>query len=469
MRYTDILVFCCVSLYLVSCSSSKKVTEPTGHLSDSLPLLPASEIDIPIKIFAVPILAKAESIVPLEFVSDSWPNYLQPSCDFRYKYRFTRSALSITCMSGKIGVQFLGSYQIAGSRCLCSQNKPVTPWLSGSCGFGKEPMRRVNITIGSQLSFLPSYQLHTVTSVRQLQATDKCMVSLFSSDMTEMVIDSIRSSIASFCTALDTTLGGLNFAGLQLLAREKCYQKTNLGAYGYLTINPSSARVGLLDYAKDTFAISLGLTCRPALGSDSSNPAPTLAALPALQQKDSRSGMTLYVNASYDYEFLSRLLDDSLRNKVFEIKGRTIVVKYVQLKPLGNRQVEIRVDFSGSNKGSIYMRGTPMLDSAKQTLSVPDLSYSLESQDLALKMAKSLFRNKIKKTLEGKSYLDVAALVKSNLLAMNRQLNRKLMDNLFMAGQVRDVRILGLRAGTDAIQMQIGIAGEVSIISNGKL
>jgi hypothetical protein len=85
----------------------------------------------------------------------------------------------------------------------------VSPWISGSCGFGKEPMRRVVIGISSGLNFLPSYRLHTSTGLDQLQALDKCQVSLFSSDVTQLILDSVRSSVAVFCSTLDETIAGL--------------------------------------------------------------------------------------------------------------------------------------------------------------------------------------------------------------------------------------------------------------------
>jgi hypothetical protein len=469
MRYPIVLVLCWSMIFLLSCTSSRKVASASKLITDTLPALPNSEIDLPVKIYAVPILAKAEAVVPKEFTSDTWPSYLQPSCDFRYKYRFTRSPLSVSCLHNRIAIQFDGSYQIAGSRCICSAGQPITPWISGSCGFGNETPRRVTVALNSVLNFLPTYQIRTVTSLRQIQAPDKCQVSLFSSDITQMVVDSIRSSVVSFCAALDTTLAELSFSGLQQLAREKSYRKTNLGAYGYLAINPVGVWIGQLDYLQDTFSISLGLTCRPSLTSDSANHLGAgLPPLPALVQKQNSSGISLYLNAVYDYGFLSKTLDDSLRNKVFEVKGRTVVVRSAQIKSIGNHQIEIRIDFSGTDKGSIYVRGTPVLDSAKQSLSFPDLSYSLQGEDLALKVAKSLFHNKIKKSLEGKSFLDVAALVKSSLPAINQQLNRKLTENLFTSGKVNEVRLLALLAGSDALRVQVYLNSSLSILSSGQ-
>jgi hypothetical protein len=467
MKYFSIIVFICAGIFLASCSSSKKAASATKHFADSLPPLPLSEIDIPLKIYAPPIFAKAEQVVPKEFTSDAWPGFVQQSCDFRYKYRFVRSGLTISCVNNNIGIQFTGTYQLAGSRCLCTAEKPVTPWISGSCGFGKEPMRRMDISIRSQLNFLPAYQVRTTTSLNKLQALDKCYVSFFSSDVTQLVLDSVQSSVAAFCSTLDETITGLSFAGLVHQAAGKGYQKTNLGKYGFLLINPTAMRLGQLNYVKDSFNIQAGITCKPELSSDSVNHINILSSLPALEQKENKHGITLYLDANYEYAFLSKLLADTLRNKVFEIKGRTIVVKDVQMKGIGNHQVEFKIDFAGSNKGSIYLRGTPVLDTAKQALSIPDISYTLEGQDLALKLAKSLFRNKIRKTLQGKSYLDIGALVKSNMPLLNQQLNRELTKGVQSTGKTNDVRLIGLLAKENAMEVQVFVSAELSVSSDG--
>ena len=157
-----------------ACGPSKKLTAPaeTVLVGDSLPALPSSEIDLPIKIAGRPLLAAADSIFPREFVSPGWPNYLQTSCDFRYKYRFVRSGFILHCTNNKISVAMEGNYQIAGGKCLCALGKPVSPWVMGYCGFDKEPMRRVDIAFSSQLSFQPDYHLRTSSTVDQVKALD---------------------------------------------------------------------------------------------------------------------------------------------------------------------------------------------------------------------------------------------------------------------------------------------------------
>jgi hypothetical protein len=465
-RYWSLLILIGLTSLTQSCSSSKKMLQTSSpQQADTLPALPVSQIDIPIHIYAPPLFAKAELMAPKEITSDGWPDYVQPSCDFRYKYRFLRSGLSISCTDDNIGVQFTGNYQVTGGKTICSMNTPVSPWISGSCGFGKESMRKVNVRINSHFVFLPSYQLRSSSSIAQLQAVDQCEVSIFSRNITELVVDSIRSSTAFFCSALDQTIAALNFSSL-LNESKNVMEQSSLGKYGFLRIHPESIRIGQLNYANDSFRISVGLSAHPELSPDSLRVRNT-AIFPKLDQKENRSGISLYLNATYDYAFISKIISDTLRNKVFDIKGRTIVVKDVQLKGSKDHEVEIRIDFAGSNEGSIYLKGTPVLDTAKQILIVPDVSYSLESKDLVLNMAESLFRNKIRKSLQGNSYLDLGALVKAKLPELNARLNKELTKNVFSSGKATSIRLIGIMAGPKQLQIQLHVTGELAILSTG--
>src|ERR1700733_4219158 len=93
-----------VMVLLLSCNSSRK-TASSKEEQQTLPELPLSELDIPIRLAAAPIITKAEHLVPTEFTSDAWPQFMQPSCDFRYKYRFVRTALQISCNNNLFNIR----------------------------------------------------------------------------------------------------------------------------------------------------------------------------------------------------------------------------------------------------------------------------------------------------------------------------------------------------------------------------
>lgn len=465
-----------VSLILLAgfaaCGPSKKaatttLTPPaaTVAVDDSLPELPASEIDLPIKIAGRPLLLAADSLFPREFLSPGWPNYLQSSCDFRYKYRFVRSGFILRCTNNRVSIAMEGNYQVAGGKCLCALGKPVSPWAMGYCGFDREPMRRVDISFSSQIGFQPDYHIRTSSVVDQVKALDPCNMSIFSVDMTQEIMDSIRSSILYFCRGFDVAAGKTDVAKFLRQTAARAWQKTPIGPYGYLIINPVAVRIGTLNYVRDTFAVSLGISCRPELSSDSRTGAPP--PLPPLHPGANRSGVTLYLPANYEYSFISKLLNDSLHDKTFEYKGRTVIVKEVAVKGIEHHKIELRIDFAGSYTGRFYLRGTPVLDTARQTLSVPDISYSLESRDILLRMAKTLLRGKIRRNLQGNNVLDLAALLKTNMPSLNTQLNRTIMPNLYTTGELRQLKLIGLLAREKNIQAQLFLQADLAVTCTG--
>ena len=457
------LIYLPVFILFFACNTTKKTIASNEEIR-TLPELPQSEMDIPIQIAAAPVLAKAEKLVPAVFTSDGWPELMHPSCDFRYKYRFVRTNLQISSTNNIISIRFGGNYQVSGSKCLCTAGLPVTPWISGSCGFQPQPLRRVNMALSTNLQFLPNYTVRTVTNINQIQPLDKCEVSVFSSDITQLVMDSIRSSLTSFSAALDQTIAGLSFTNFINPLRDSSYKKMAIGNYGYLLLNPTALRIGQLNYARDSFSISLGISCRPQLSSDPANHITAPSGLPALLQTENRNGFRIYFNMNYDYDFLTRMLRDSLHNRVFDYKDRTIVVKDASIKGIENQKVEIRIDFAGSNHGSIYLRGTPVLDSAKQTLSIPDIQYSFEGEDLALKIGRSLFRNKIRKTIQGKSYLDIKALLAANKAMIDQQMNREWIKGFRSSGTLKEAKVLELLVTSQGVQMQVFINGEMKLL-----
>ncbi len=466
MRYYPILLVVLVAAGLGSCSPAKQLSAPAVTLSlpDTLPALPQSEIDIPIKIAGKPLLAAADSLFPKEFVSQGFPAYLQPSCDFRYRFRFVRSPFTVRCVNNHISVSMECHYQVSGGRSLCAAGKPVSPWISGYCGFDKEPMRTVDLSFGTQFSVSSDYRVRTASSVDQVKALDKCVMSIFSMDMTQQIMDSIHSSINAFCKALDAGAAGMNVSGY-LRQTAKTWQKTPIGPYGWLVINPLNVRVGMLNYIRDTFSLSLGISCRPELSSDKS-PAGQVS-LPPLNNGANRSGITLYLPANYEYTFLTKLLNDSLRDKSFEYKGRQVIIKEVGIKGIGHHQLELRIDFAGSHEGRIYLRGTPVVDTARQALSVPDISYSIESKEVLIKMARAVLRGKIRRTVQGNSFLDLAALLKTNLPSIDAQLNRAIGPHLYTTGQIRQMKLIGLLAGENSLQAQLFVQADLTVTSTG--
>ncbi|HEX3935069.1 MAG TPA: DUF4403 family protein, partial [Puia sp.] len=180
-----------------------------------------------------------------------------------------------------------------------------------------------------------------------------------------------------------------------------------------------------------------------------------------------RNGITLYLPAIYDYAFLTKLLNDSVAGKSFEYKGRQVIIKELAIKGIGHHQLELRIDLAGWHQARIFLRGTPVVDTAKQALSVPDVSFTIESGDLMIKLARAVLRGKMRRTVQGNSYLDLAALLKTNLPTINAQLNRAITPYLHTNGEIRQLKLIGLLAGENSVQAQLFVQAELSVTDTG--
>jgi uncharacterized protein DUF4403 len=398
-----------------------------------------------------------------EFTSEKWPDYLQTSCDFRYKYRFIRSPVTLTIVDNRVNLAFQGSYQIAGSKAACAFGKQVSPWISGSCGFGSEPLRKVDVNITSLLQLLPKYQVSTRTQLEKLVPHDKCTVSLLQTDMTAEIMDSIRVSVEAYCGTFDQFVQTLNNNDILQQWRAKGNRVVSVSKYGFLNLNPSMLRVGKFNYRRDSLIFSIGFNGTPEFSSDSLSIS-NKPYLPSFSNTETPAGISTYLNTVYSYQSLSSLLNDSLRNKPFDVEGHTFVIRNVALGGTDEGKISVDVKFDGYKKGTLHLTGTPVLDSARQVLSMPDISFSVDSRDMLVNMAKGLFRKRIIRQLKDQSVLDLAALIQKNKADIEKRMNQPLNEWLSTVGKFSELKIVGLLSKKETIQIQVYVKGDISVV-----
>ena len=122
-----------------------------------------------------------------------------------------------------------------------------------------------------------------------------------------------------------------------------------------------------------------------------------------------------------------------------------------------------RCFFTGNRKGILHLSGTPLLDSSRQVLSMPDISFDVDTKDMMLRIAQNLFHKKIMKQLQNQTVLDIAALIQKNKAAISQAQstgNRLDEYNRHFSGNKTDRFI----ATKDYIQVQAYIRGNISLV-----
>jgi hypothetical protein len=451
-------------LLMAGCSTSKKTSAPVPEpIVKTLPPLTESVIHIPVKVAIKPFLQQAEQLAPKEITSEGWPAYMPSGCDFRYKYRFLRSGFQFSCLNNRVTMTMNGKYQIAGSKTVCVLGQSVSPWINGSCGFGDEPMRRVNIQLISDLKFTTDYRLQTSTRVEKVQALDKCVVTVFNNDVTQQVMDSIAASVNFYGNEIDQNLRNLRFDEVLNPIAERAGKKIPLSTYGYMKLNANSVKLGAINLAGDTLRFVAGISCFPEISSDSINTA-TTKNLPPLSGVVNGDGFTLTTNAVYDYLTIDTLLTRTLRNREFDVKGEKIRISSVEVSGLDQYKVRFKINFTGTKKGTLFLTGTPELDLVSQQLQVPDLEYDLNSSSLVLVVGKTFFNRQILEGLRQQAKINVRDLYLKNKSKIDAQFNRLIMDGIFMKGATDELRLTGLVINKDNVQVQAQVKGMASLV-----
>ncbi len=447
---------------LIACTSTKKVA-PVSKSVPTLPALLPTTMGIPIQVYAKPLLQQAEKMAPSTFTSQHWPAYVQEGCDFRYKYKFVRSGFQFQVVDNRILITMNGAYQIAGSKSVCAFDKQIAPWVNGSCGFSPEPMRKVQIVIGTQLYLSPQYSIRAVTKVEKIQAIDRCLVTALNMDLTNTIIDSIRAAVNLFGKELDASVAALDLRALTGALSDQLTKEQALKGYGFLQIRPAGISLAPLQLRGDSLYTTLGFQAYPEVYAKSM-PNPVPPALPALSTQTSASGFVLRTNVHYDYQTLDSILNRSLGNRSFFIQGKQVLIQHIDISGLANQRIMLKVDFDGFKQGTITLTGKPILDLNTQTLQVPDLDYDLATRDWLLRIGNSLFTKQLLTSLRTYATVPVQDLFQRNRKTLDALFNQEIHKGIWTKGQTHNFRLTGLVVEENQMRCQIELSGNLSVV-----
>jgi Domain of unknown function (DUF4403) len=448
----------------LSCRTIKPAAPDLAVETISLPPAPASEIDIPVKVNLKTIFAQVEKQVPPEIVSDKWPDYVLPSCDFRYRYRFLRSPLTLKASGNTFSLEATGAYQVQGAKRVCIANKAFSPWINGECGFGNEPMRRVQVGLHSNIQLLPDYRLQTYTVLDKVNALDKCEVTIFAKDITPEIIDSVRSSLLSYCRYFDNSMATYNTRQLVQDAWNKMHAKIPLNGYGYLQINPQSLRSNTLYAAGDTLYVSMGMRCNPVISSDSNRYNAVVPTLPNLQASIGSNTFSVYADAVFEYDFLNRLLNGYIKGKELELSGKKIIITQATLYGADNNKLIAKIDFEGSNKGTVFFTGTPTYNPKTRTFSMPDLAFDIRTRNLLFKAAKWLLNDKLTRLVREKAVYDLSDPLAALQKNLSTSLSRSFTNNVSTAGNISAIQLLHIYPARKALLIRTLATGNLEVL-----
>ena len=187
---------------------------------------------------------------------------------------------------------------------------------------------------------------------------------------------------------------------------------------------------GKITFIGDTAYFNAMLTAKPVIRSIPSGK--TLPSLPRLSDYKDHNGFDITMDIEYGYDSLNAILSRNIRGMKLDVKGKEVIFEDIIIHGAQNEKLSIRVDFSGSKSGTLYLTGTPKFNAELQHISFPDLEFDIETQHTLLKSAKWLFDKKVTKMIRKAASLHLKPYLADLRTELTTSLNGELEKGKLM-------------------------------------
>ncbi|HEU4649687.1 MAG TPA: DUF4403 family protein [Gemmatimonadales bacterium] len=429
--------------------SGRRIAPPppraTATWVDTLPPIPTSYIDVPVRYNLAPALRWLESAVPT-VIGDLEHRHQAPgNSRVHYAFRATRKPFQLTIKGRGATLVAEVAYRVRVWYNLPS----LLPEISASCGVdGEAPRARFVVHTSVTLKDNWRLQPHTRTWAKPLtdKDRDQCKVTMFEINVTDNVLGAARKALQKELAKLDRRIARFDLPSGAQRIWTVLASPLQLTDSLWLLVNPDSVRIGLLRVHHDTLVTAVGLSAHPRVIGG----AKPVAVIPPLPEpQDTIYGppaLHLLAEARVPYGAASAVLTDQLRGTTIRVADRRLRVDSVRVTGVGGGRVAVGLGVSGPVDGVLYFVGRPVFDTATASISMPDLTYDLSTRNLLVGRLAWLAGPAITDFLRSHVHIALAPVLEQGRALLEKNLNRELADGVRLRATVSASRALSVQA-----------------------
>ena len=160
-------------------------------------------------------------------------------------------------------------------------------------------------------------------------------------------------------------------------------------------------------------------------------------------------------------------MNENLAGKEFNFKKGFIKKKFIidecKIYGGGFEKLIIKIKFSGTNDGVVYLVGKPVYDKDKRTIEVADIDFDIKSKNVLLGYADWLFDKKITKEISKNTRFELGAYIDTAKTTINQQLNQEWMKGIRSYGAIKDISLIGIFPMQQHLVIRSNCAGDLSV------
>ncbi|MBA3496129.1 MAG: DUF4403 family protein [Gemmatimonadales bacterium] len=460
-------VLACIALaHLAFACRGDKVAPPapraTAAWVDTLPPVPTSYLDVPVRYDLAPAMRWLESEIPMRIGDLEDRQAVPDNQRMHYAYEATRTPFRLAVHGRTATLQADLNYRVRGW-----YNPPVLPEISGACDDDDAPPR-ARLTVETTVQLTRTWTLRprsrAVVAPLSHPDRDRCKVTFLSIDVTDKVVGAAQAALQRELTDLDAKLAAFDLPRESRRLWHTLGSPLELTDSLWLVINPSTVRIGLLRMRGDTLVTTIGVSANPRV---IGGPRPQVKPRPMPAPEDSTSlppVLHLLTEGRLPYDVASSILTRELRGTVVKVARQRLVLDSLHLVGMGDGRVAVGLRVQGAVHGVLWAVGRPAYDTATAELYMPDLQYDGGTRDLLTGTLAWLAEGQIEEFLRTRVRIKLAGVLADGRDLLEQELNRDLADGVHLGMKVNTGRVLSVRASPTALLIRAVASGKGELV-----
>ena len=451
--------------FSVACGSERvapPVPRATALWTDSLPPVPTSYLDVPVRYHLGPALRWLESEVPARFGDLEERKPIAGNKRLHYAYAAERSPFRLEVEGRTALLQADVKY-----RAKAWYNPPVLPEISAKCGKeGEEPRARLTVETTVQLTSAWTLVPRSRAIVAPLSNPDRdrCKITFLRRDVTDKVMEGAREALQQDLNEFDAKIAAFDLPHESQRLWNVLGSPLKLTDSLWLVINPSTVRIGMLKMHGDTLVTTIGLSANPRV-SGGARPTTVPPPMPAPEDSTSRPPVLhLLTEGRLPYDVGSSILTKELRGTVIKVAQQRLLLDSLHLIGVGDGRVAVGLAVHGAARGVLYAVGHPAYDTATAELYMPDLEYDVGTKNLLTGALAWLGGGQIEDFLRTRVRIKLGPVLAEGRDLLEKNLNRDLADGVHLTMDVKSGRVLSVRAAPAALLVRAIASGQGELV-----
>lgn len=402
---------------LAACQAPAPLVAPPNNPNPvTLPVLPASVINIPISIDLETVRTEILKNVPKPLSQGKMTQVLTiantalpAESDISHSVNLRDVKLSIT------GQDFVVIAQLDFS--VATKTRAGLLNMGGvSCGIGEE-LPKIEFTLPTKLYWTTTGDLAVQAGQWQLKWLKPCNITAFNFNVENMVnLPIVRQKVQAIISEnINTTLKQVGLKALLQQTWPQIHEPKPLEKNIWLLLQPET--IGLTDimgtgrYLKTNVSV----IARPKIVTGD-KPRIVLPSIPQPQRLlSSGDGFYLALRGDIDLATANRLLNEQLANKALDAGGKTVFINSLKLYGSGDKAV-LGLRLQQPINAEIFLLGKLVLDTNKNEMSLQDIEFELATSSLLAKSANWMLHGTFKNMIAEKARFsfdkDLATMLK---------------------------------------------------------